>query len=240
MRGDPTLGVMCITYHLGGGSPTTDQSPQREAAHHSPAPPDRSRRPPRGHRQGVGHRPADQPVTCGIKESIKECSPTWCCSSATAAGAGAEVRNRIDPARGRQVAGQVRRAPDRRPGRHAQAWRSPHGDRRAGGRAGRQDAGTHFEGRHALVDPVGGRGDGPVVVHRVADLAGVRTSAAPRRDLRAVHRPVPRGQGPRGGRPRTSTRPSGLWCSAWTRSPGSRRSTAPSQYCRWCRGFRSG
>ena len=55
--------------------------------------------------------------------------------------------------------------------------------------------------RHALVDPLDGRGDRHEPKCGVADLAGVRAQAAQAGDVQAVHRCTVRGEGPRRGGP---------------------------------------
>ena len=92
-----------------------------------------------------------------------------------------------------------------------------------------RDAGAGTPGRHALVAGVDGAPERAVGLDDRADLAGLRPQAAPGRDVQAVHRPDcswPRSSTSSGS---TTTRRRRPWCSAWTRSPRSRRSTGPSR-----------
>ena len=65
----------------------------------------------------------------------------------------------------------------------------------ASGRGDRAHAEQHAEGCHPLVDPIDGRGDGPVAHHDPADLDRLRPAAASERDVQALHRSAVRRQG---------------------------------------------
>ena len=93
---------------------------------------------------------------------------------------------------------------------------------------------TDAEGRDALVDPVDGRRVWDVADGGVADLAGVRAEAAPAGRVQAVAPTRSSSTRSATSSGSTSTRRRRRWCCAWTRSPRSRRWTAPRRSCRCC------
>ena len=112
--------------------------------------------------------------------------------------------------------------------------------RRADRGVDHRDAGERAHRRHALVDPVDGRAPGDVAVDGVAGVAGLRAGPAQDRIPGSCRRTRSSSTRSATSSGSTSTRPNGRWCSAWTRRPRSRRSTAPHRCSRCCPAPRRG
>ena len=87
-------------------------------------------------------------------------------------------------------------------------------------------------GGHALVLAAAGQAPGDRGRDGRAGVARLSRAAVAARDVQVLHRPRAGGQGPRRRRPVSEPAGATRSCSASTRSPRSRRSTAPSRSCR--------
>ena len=120
--------------------------------------------------------------------------------------------------------GTARRAAPRPP---------PHLRRRQGRKGHPARAAGQAGPRHALEHTQPGRSRGHLPQHCAAVVLPVRGPAALGEDVPAVQRLPFSSRKSWILQGSISTRPTTRWCSAWTRSPRSRRSTAPSRRFRW-------